>query len=1243
MPALLEYLKQLNGGKPLGKLALLTESDTEFGHWPYTHFRGTAGSHTPVTLMKFPFHISQVAMAYHERDRKDDRATPTLVRPSSRLAIPFDETGNPRDVVPALSPAMTTATDEFVTAKILETISVEDFRYIGILATDTRDMIFLSAMIRQYCPDVQIFIPSGDLLLGHPRYVNDLSGTIVASTYPLFSMAQRWDPPYRGYQQNHRRHLFSHEGDQGIYNAALSLLNEGGGPFADHNPRYFEALYDYGMPFDELENYRRLDDVARFLARPQQDPATQNSRSWAISTRYEQPSVWVSVVGQRGLWPVAYRDPKAISGAPQLANYTFQSRNAAEAIGPELFAKQFLPLIPQFTWQWGVVFLGLSVAAWLTFWFHVPIAAAPPGAHIASRWLGVLAPPDTGRIWLDDERRWRFRDHLHREGFVMCGLLGLAATYAYVGLRPCWIAFADSPCAEFLRPELHTLATQNDRWNIRFAWMAYYGSYATVLALMAALACRASLWLPSEVGKHRLRRAFQCAFGAAVPIACLEMAIAIMPDVFGPWAARMLRGYALLPDALRGSRVGEGMAALNLAVLASAVVVSGVLLAVGWRLKQLSLWGGTALIGLLALPPSLSVTLVSREQWVYVPERFHTLLFFERAVNLGSGVSPFVPAIILALIGIFWPWSQLRRITFAERFWGPPLALRTDPVTADSLAKFQVRLADLARGVAAWLAGVARRSAGVLARLTRRVAARWMKRSADEGKAEKETAVGTEIGAQTVALSVQVMGIRASGTKDAGPPRPDPLPHNEGGPGQASGSWVLYKPQRRGQRTMAQRLRRAHVGADRLVRGWLPPRLMLWPPMLAAEVAAVVVLFRLWQRSVPSVDFPGGWTILAMTIFWFLMFSVVVSLGRFIALWRAIAMMTREFLALPMIRAYDRIPPIYTRSFGRYLDQIIPSMENLELPVRQWAVVASGFSKVEADLRARFVAQPSDESGSAVQPLDFDRAARAITRGNPEATGAEPSGSAAANVISIYLEEIKRLGEKNPRAGGAEMVGMPSGALADDDVAWSVTWAALRNASRACFDVIDPLWIERAATEGYGDAKEPRPADGPAREVRDRAMWVVGPDTAPTAGTEKALKEWVQAAEDLIALELIAFVSQNTVHLKSLAYYLAVAPVLLLLVVGSYPFQPQRFLQVCIWAILFLVVAGVVWVYVRMEKNEFLSRISRTAPNQVTLDRTFLGNLLAFVIPVVGLVLAQFPFVSDMLNQVVEPITRVLK
>ncbi|HEU5117956.1 MAG TPA: hypothetical protein VFT74_15120, partial [Isosphaeraceae bacterium] len=205
---LLDYLHDLNGGNPLGRIALLTESDTQFGQSTSEFDRFGYD----VTDMKFPFHISQVAVAYDQSARASSQSQMALIRPSNKLNIPFDETGHPRDIVPSLSPRMTAATDEFVMSKILETIATEDYRYVGIVATDTRDVIFLSGLIREYAPDVQIFTIYGDMLLGHPEYAGQLRGLLMASTYPLFSLAQRWDPPYSG---DRRRHLFSQEGSQG--------------------------------------------------------------------------------------------------------------------------------------------------------------------------------------------------------------------------------------------------------------------------------------------------------------------------------------------------------------------------------------------------------------------------------------------------------------------------------------------------------------------------------------------------------------------------------------------------------------------------------------------------------------------------------------------------------------------------------------------------------------------------------------------------------------------------------------------------------------------------------------------------------------------------------------------------------------------------------------------------------------------------------------------------------------------
>ena len=48
------------------------------------------------------------------------------------------------------------------------------------------------------------------------------------------------------------------------------------------------------------------------------------------------------------------------------------------------------------------------------------------------------------------------------------------------------------------------------------------------------------------------------------------------------------------------------------------------------------------------------------------------LLFFERAVNLGSGVSPLLPVLFLMIVSVLWLGCQLHRLDLVARFWGPP-------------------------------------------------------------------------------------------------------------------------------------------------------------------------------------------------------------------------------------------------------------------------------------------------------------------------------------------------------------------------------------------------------------------------------------------------------------------------------------------------------------------------------------------------------------------------------------------
>ncbi len=169
-------------------------------------------------------------------------------------------------------------------------------------------------------------------------------------------------------------------------------------------------------------------------------------------------------------------------------------------------------------------------------------------------------------------------------------------------------------------------------------------------------------------------------------------------------------------------------------------------------------------------------------------------------------------------------------------------------------------------------------------------------------------------------------------------------------------------------------------------------------------------------------------------------------------------------------------------------------------------------------------------------------------------------------------------------------------------------------------------------SQSFRRPKSPSPARPPKREnTTQKGNW-----SEPTS-------RWFQQAEDLVALQMVNFLSECTTHLKNLVRYLAICPLLLMFAATSYPFQPQRFLVVIIWMLLIMVTASVVWVYIQMERDEILSRISKTKPNEIQFGASFLGRITTTLIPITGVLLAQFPFVSDGIAQFLDPIIRVLK
>jgi len=198
------------------------------------------------------------------------------------VPIPIDEVPDAIDNVPSLTPKMTVASDSLVVSNILATIACEEVRYIGIVATDLLDTLFLTGLIRQHCPDVQIILLGADLRYTDREFTLDFRGAIVGSSYPLDALHQCWSYPGRG---RDRRRLFVTDSDMGCYNAALVLLN---------------AEKQNAEKAGERELLIPAAHAREFVA---YGPPSFESDPRGDKERF-RPAIWINQVGQQSLWPL---------------------------------------------------------------------------------------------------------------------------------------------------------------------------------------------------------------------------------------------------------------------------------------------------------------------------------------------------------------------------------------------------------------------------------------------------------------------------------------------------------------------------------------------------------------------------------------------------------------------------------------------------------------------------------------------------------------------------------------------------------------------------------------------------------------------------------------------------------------------------------------------------------------------------------------------------------------------------
>src|SRR5262249_29155705 len=130
------------------KVAILTESGTVYGGSFDRKTKGSQEEPEPFysaegfLTLPFPLHVAYLRGAVGARERG-------ILSPLQRghAPIPIDEVRDASDRVPSAAPRMTIAADGLVLERILATIRNESIRYVGIVATDVLDTIFLAGLI----------------------------------------------------------------------------------------------------------------------------------------------------------------------------------------------------------------------------------------------------------------------------------------------------------------------------------------------------------------------------------------------------------------------------------------------------------------------------------------------------------------------------------------------------------------------------------------------------------------------------------------------------------------------------------------------------------------------------------------------------------------------------------------------------------------------------------------------------------------------------------------------------------------------------------------------------------------------------------------------------------------------------------------------------------------------------------------------------------------------------------------
>jgi len=131
--------------------------------------------------------------------------------------------------------------------------------------------------------------------------------------------------------------------------------------------------------------------------------------------------------------------------------------------------------------------------------------------------------------------------------------------------------------------------------------------------------------------------------------------------------------------------------------------------------------------------------------------------------------------------------------------------------------------------------------------------------------------------------------------------------------------------------------------------------------------------------------------------------------------------------------------------------------------------------------------------------------------------------------------------------------------------------------------------------------------------------------------------------QDFFAVRIVAYVRPAVAHMRNCLMAALISGFFTLLAVRNYAFEPKKFVSVGIWATMIGAVVVTLWVFVQMDRNPTLSAIGGTDPGKVSFDRNFFLNVSTYgLIPLLGLIVSQFPQIGRFVGAWFNPLLRVL-